>query len=415
MNKKVLIVLSEKFPYGTGETFLEAETKYWNGFDMVYVVPLGIMSGDEKSRSISWRVIDTNFIGLSGFGKMKALLKLINDKLFMNEMKVIHKNKYGRRAIRTLISMTVNMQEQYSRIQTFIDSNISENDSIYLYSYWLYNSAYVASLLRNNNKNVVKAVSRGHGFDVYEERSGGYLPYRRLIFERLDEVFCVSRDGAEHIKMLYPEYCTKINHAYLGTEDFGEQHYEKAEKVRIISCSSCIPLKRLDRIIETLSLFNEKNIKIEWTHYGAGNLLNSLISKARESLTPNIHVEFKGFITNAELMECYKNNIYDLFINVSETEGVPVSIMEAMSFGIPAIATDVGGTSELVINGKNGFLLKKNFSNEELYEKIVDFTSMNYEDCMKLRTFTREFWKSRFSAKRNYTEYMNAILTITKG
>ena len=61
-----------------------------------------------------------------------------------------------------------------------------------------------------------------------------------------------------------------------------------------------------------------------------------------------------------------------MFINVSSTEGIPVSIMEAMSFGIPVIATAVGGTPEIV-NNENGYLLSKDPSAKELAEVIQNF------------------------------------------
>ena len=47
----------------------------------------------------------------------------------------------------------------------------------------------------------------------------------------------------------------------------------------------------------------------------------------------------------------------DLFVLPSEAEGISNTILEAMSSGLPVVATDVGGNSELVVNGKNGFLV----------------------------------------------------------
>ncbi|MFR4320263.1 MAG: glycosyltransferase [Blautia massiliensis (ex Durand et al. 2017)] len=44
-------------------------------------------------------------------------------------------------------------------------------------------------------------------------------------------------------------------------------------------------------------------------------------------------------------------------MNVSSSEGIPVSIMEATSFGIPGIATDAGGTKEIIRDKENGVLL----------------------------------------------------------
>ena len=48
----------------------------------------------------------------------------------------------------------------------------------------------------------------------------------------------------------------------------------------------------------------------------------------------------------------------DLFLTVSANEGIPVSIMEAQSFGIPVIATDVGGISEIVNNVNGSYFLQ---------------------------------------------------------
>ena len=45
------------------------------------------------------------------------------------------------------------------------------------------------------------------------------------------------------------------------------------------------------------------------------------------------------------------------YVNLSTSEGIPVSIMEAMSYGIPVVATDVGGTSEAVVTGRSGLLI----------------------------------------------------------
>ena len=89
-------------------------------------------------------------------------------------------------------------------------------------------------------------------------------------------------------------------------------------------------------------------------------MMNQIKEMSRE-LPENIKIDFRGNVKNSDLLEVYKNNQFDLFLNVSLSEGIPVSIMEALSFGIPCIATDVGGTKEIVIDGYNGWLLKKDF------------------------------------------------------
>lgn len=57
----------------------------------------------------------------------------------------------------------------------------------------------------------------------------------------------------------------------------------------------------------------------------------------------NVAYNFVEYLNNEEVYTFYRNNRVDVFLNVSESEGVPVSIMEAMSCHIPTIAPDVGG------------------------------------------------------------------------
>lgn len=64
-------------------------------------------------------------------------------------------------------------------------------------------------------------------------------------------------------------------------------------------------------------------------------------------------------LSHDQVMNYYKEHHFDVFINMSTNEGVPVSIMEAASFGIPIIATNVGGTSEIV-QPSVGMLLSSN-------------------------------------------------------
>ena len=59
-------------------------------------------------------------------------------------------------------------------------------------------------------------------------------------------------------------------------------------------------------------------------------------------------------------MNYYNTYEIDLFVNLSTIEGVPVSIMEAQSSGIPVLATDVGSSKEIV-DDDNGFLIPKDF------------------------------------------------------
>ena len=94
-----------------------------------------------------------------------------------------------------------------------------------------------------------------------------------------------------------------------------------------------------------------------------------MFDELKQSAERSLHsTEFHlmGNTANSEVMRRYGKMNVDVFVNVSENEGLPISIMEATSFGMPVIATDVGGTSEIVKNGENGFLIEKDFTDDTL-------------------------------------------------
>ena len=66
------------------------------------------------------------------------------------------------------------------------------------------------------------------------------------------------------------------------------------------------------------------------------------------------------------------------------TEGIPVSLVEALSYGIPIIATDVGGNSE-VCDSQVGILLSSDPSAEEVKESIEDFLSLEHTKRDEIR------------------------------
>ena len=131
---------------------------------------------------------------------------------------------------------------------------------------------------------------------------------------------------------------------------------------------------------------------------------------ANRTLPENVVCDFRGYVSNQDLMLEYSNNDYDVFINVSSTEGIPVSIMEAMSFGIPAIASNVGGTNEIVIDGFNGFLIDSDFIVEGVVNKLKHLISISETDYIRLRTNARLFWNQTFFAKDNYKKFHHDLM-----
>ena len=133
------------------------------------------------------------------------------------------------------------------------------------------------------------------------------------------------------------------------------------ERLHVVSVSSLLPVKRVHLIAAALQ-HTERSIK--WTHIGGGETLD-LVTSELDRVGANVEVDLKGQVAHEDVLKWFEENSADVFVNVSSSEGLPVSIMEACSFGIPAIATAVGAMPEIVTDDC-GVLLEADFKPEEL-------------------------------------------------
>ncbi len=116
---------------------------------------------------------------------------------------------------------------------------------------------------------------------------------------------------------------------------------------------------------------------------------------------------FKGQVSNEDIHKYYKENRVDCFLTTSASEGLPVSIMEAMSYGIPVVATDVGGIGEL-IDG-NGELIPADPSVSEVYKALCSLVERNPEELNGLRQASRNLWSEKFNAVCNAKRFVDKI------
>ena len=125
-------------------------------------------------------------------------------------------------------------------------------------------------------------------------------------------------------------------------------------------------------------------------------------------VSENIKIEFHGQKQNHEVIDFLSRNYIDAFVNVSISEGLPVSIMEAISFGIPVIATDVGGVKEIV-NEVTGILMEKDINKAKL-SNTLDGINTTFDLLPNDRTEIRNFWSENFNAKKNYYDFCKMLI-----
>lgn len=146
---------------------------------------------------------------------------------------------------------------------------------------------------------------------------------------------------------------------------------ESANSIKVLFMGRLGQNKGVYDIIEAAKYINGNNLKISL--YGDGNIeeFQNLVKKY--CLQDKVLV--KGWISGEEKEKIIRES--DISILPSYTEGLPMSVLEAMSYGLPIISTPVGGTSEAVEDGVNGFLIQPG-DYKALAEKI-DLLASNKE------------------------------------
>lgn len=289
-------------------------------------------------------------------------------------------------------------------------------DKIVLYSYWLDDKAYAVTLAKKKLAKqgiAVSAVSRAHGsYDIWSyELMGGFKPCKESLGAGLDAIYPISEAGKEALQSYgFPE---NHMHVYrLGTQDPfpGQQSIPqppRRDRWLIVSCSNLVPVKRLDRLVAGLAGITE--LPVEWVHFGEGAERKN-IEKAMKSLPPNIYGTLRGKTANSDIRDFYKENLPDLILNTSAVEGIPVSLMEAASVGIPIIATDVGGNAEICLDGVNGFLLSAKPEPREVSAAVVRFFAQSDPQRLQMRENSRKIYEERFCAQTNFVKFVESLL-----
>jgi colanic acid/amylovoran biosynthesis glycosyltransferase len=407
---KLLLVLTAAFPYDSGEEFFSAEVNQISGFDRVLVCPCNLKSDSVITKklpdSIQCIPIRRVECGKSIYAKLLVQPYILGEIALLTQTGRLHSAR--------IHEMLFFMKHAFELFRSFVQikelQELDGADEVVIYSYWFYDAAAAGALLAAHlRKQGVKVtqISRAHGFDIHQERSKyGYLPMRGFLLSHVDKLFPCSQNGADTIIRQYPKYADKVHPALLGTADHGGKKGNRGRIFHILSCSYMVPVKRLHLIAEALK---QADFPVRWTHIGSGPLEQEIKDLASH-LPSQIQTEFLGQMDNEAIMNYYKTNDVSAFVNVSSSEGIPVSVMEACSFGVPVVATDVGGTGEAVSDGKNGFLIPADFSPDMLLKKLHMLKKLSNEEYDRFCDNSRRIWSEKFNAAQNYRKFYEEII-----
>ncbi len=204
-----------------------------------------------------------------------------------------------------------------------------------------------------------KVIFHSHASEMEDFYNSGNIVVRKVcsdFFNNVDLIICLSSSWDKFYSSNFSPKSTVV------LENIVDQQLEI--KANQYNSSKPISFLFLGAIGNRKGIFDLLQVLKQNREYYEGKIKlivggNGEVDKLKKIILDNSLQEivlFKGWVSGEEKANLLKTT--DVYILPSYNEGLPLSILEAMSYGMPIISTDVGGISEVVHDDQNGCLIK---------------------------------------------------------
>jgi glycosyltransferase involved in cell wall biosynthesis len=394
MKKRLLILFTNRFPFHQGEEFIENEIPYLSAhFDKVLIISHSSGATIKKILPDNVMAEQCDLQPLKRTKYMIYFFTVFTAGFFYEILRMIFKYKITptRQRVGLLMEYLVDGR-RYKKAYMHLISRYRERDQqCLLYNYWMNQSSLGA--VRVKKKVNSKVIIRAHRYDLYfEHQPANYIPCRKEIFNKADYICFIAEEGRRYFINKHDIRKKEKLVVYpLGVETNLPDDKRRGSKANMVSCSYINPAKRLSLLLEALQGMKDK--ELSWTHIGGGEHFDHFKDEVSRQLSgcAGVFVNLTGNLSNQEVRRLLREGGFKVFVNVSSSEGLPVSIMEAMATGIPVGAPDVGGV---------------------IAEALAFFLDMNEEMWKQFSVKAYETWKNQFSDDRNYGDFVTFLHTI---
>ncbi len=230
-------------------------------------------------------------------------------------------------------------------------------------------------------------------------------PLVRRVWRRTGALVCNSDDLRREVLQVCPDLEVEVIPNGVDTDRFSPTaEPQQRTDLELLYSGRLIRLKNIDVILEAIAHLRHLGFHASLRIVGGGPLEASLRELVASHRLEDA-VEFVGAIGHDEMHSEYQRA--DLYIQLSDVEGMSNSILEAMASGLPIITTDVGGAVDLIEG--NGVVLR----NAEVTE-VADAIRPYLEDASLCQSHGRRSRKlvQRFSLETAANRYLNLMSSL---
>jgi len=396
-----LVVVCTNYPYLKGNAeynLLNIQlNSFKNSFKNIFLLP----TGRSKSESEYPQHKDKIFFNLrkpKGTFLFKFLIHFFEHIGFLiSEIKSINRIKRLKKFKKSLFAYVKGIY-----LMVFLEYSLKNKgihlSEVFIYSFW-FDDYTLGALLFKLKYPTSKVITGAHGHDLYFERHPEKsIPFRYIAMELIDHIIPDSKEGAQYLKYNFPLFKHKVSHLNSGVI----QKYKKSKPsndgiFRALTLSRTDSVKRIDYLLNTLKeLEDYSDFEIQYFHIGNGEELDDLKEYTKQLNFNKFKIKFLGSLDDNDLKAFFEKKPIDVFLNVSSSEGTSMALIEALSYAIPTIVTNVGGNKTIGKYCKT--LLPLNFKPNDLFEyfKKIHFDN-TYRD--KLRKLSYSYWLKNHDVK----------------
>lgn len=411
--RKTLFIFTKHYPFGTAEQYIADEQEYLaEKFEQLVFVPCEVFEEKQMNtrREIpgSAEILLLNQKTISSRSKSRKWGEMLS--VFFGEWFRAENKRWFWKERKRYISVLAHQAACATTFGELLNTDYKDAQCCF-YTYWIHNSTVMLGLMKRRG-DISDYVTRGHSIDLYDwawttTKTVGHkvLPFYNFNIHQAPGIFPVSDHGELFLRKKFPQFADKIKSFHLGVPDCGNNPFDATCIFTVVSCGNMHLSKGIHRIPALLELMG---MPVRWIHFGNDGNGTEQVHAEIQKLSPQVKVDLRGFTPNAEIKSFYSKETIHLFLSLSEVEGVPVSIMEAISFGIPVLGTEVYGTPE-VANEKTGFSVPYS-STPEFLASIVKKFAGDHSAQLQIRRSAKEYFTTNFLASHNYRTFASELL-----